>query len=809
LIAGDFNLDRNRNQSLFQVFTDILSSFNLDIVLNSPTRITEHSFSCLDNFLTNMPFVNCSIIEPLISDHHAIILEMSLNVVFKNNDFVEFRDYSRQNLLELRTLLEREDWSDMFSASNINDMYDNFVCTVSHCISIACPVRKVRRKKNKKLNWVTDEIKLMKIEVQNSYSEWMSTRCDSKKIAYNKLKREYRRKIREAKSRAIVRDISSSDNISKTCWRFINTQRPQNKTASESNISLQVNDTLIKDPQVVSNIFNNFFLECNINSVSSHIPSSKLNLNCSLNHFKPLTLTELRQILRSLKSKNSAGHDGISSKIIKFCSKQLEYPLLHLVNTSLRVGIFPNSGKLAIVKPLHKKDSKLLPQHYRPISLLPTVSKIIEKAVCQNLIQYFQDHNLLFSKQFGYQKQKSTKLALIDFVNKCIDALEGGDSAIGCFIDLSRAFDCVNHSLLIRKLELLGIGQVALGWLRSYLSDRQQRTTINHFSDSGVKKQFYSNTAAISVGVPQGSILGPILFLVYINDISLFNPNPEESLTIFADDTSLFTHHSNIAELERETFSQLNAISQYFSEIDLRINPSKTKYMFISTDQKKRCLMRAGVQSPSVLLDEDILEECSFVDYLGVRLDDGFRWSEHIDKLASTLTSNIFVLRNLATFNNKFLCRLVYFSLIESFIRYSIVLWGLSSRANLMRIFVIKKKAIRIMSGLKPRDSCKDKFIEFQILTVPSLYIFETVCYVVDNNLIQAHQHSHFTRNRSVNPSVQHRLKLFESKPSYAGLTFFSKLPSHIRNIRDSKKFKGALKNYLVEQCFYELPSLS
>jgi len=282
-----------------------------------------------------------------------------------------------------------------------------------------------------------------------------------------------------------------------------------------------------------------------------------------------------------------------------------------------------------------------------------------------------------------------------------------------------------------------------------------------------------------------------------------------DSLTIFADDTSLLTHNKDISELEKETFVQLGALSQYFSEADLKINSDKSNYMFIATAQKKRCLMRAGIQNPSVFLGDDILNECSVVDYLGVRLDDGFRWTEQIDKLASILTSNTFVLRNLATFNNIALCKLVYFSLIESHLRYSIVLWGLSSKANLDRIFIIQKKAIRIMSGLRPGDSCKEKFVELQILTVPSLYIFETVLYVVENNLIQAHQHSYSTRYHSLNPSIQHKLKLFETKPSYAGLKFFTQLPISVREIKDVRKFKGALKNYLIEKCFYSLPGFS
>jgi hypothetical protein len=195
-------------------------------------------------------------------------------------------------------------------------------------------------------------------------------------------------------------------------------------------------------------------------------------------------------------------------------------------------------------------------------------------------------------------------------------------------------------------------------------------------------------------------------------------------------------------------------------------------------------------------------------DYLGVRLDGGLRWSEHVNKLASTLASSIYVLRNLSVYGNLELCKLVYFNLIESHLRYSIVLWGLSSKANLNRIFVLQKKAIRCICRLRPRDTCKDKFKELQILTVPSLFIFEVIMYVKLNNLIQPHNHRYNTRNYNINPSVQHNLKIFETQPSYVGIKYFSKLPPVIKETLDINNFKKRLESYLIEECYYGLPDL-
>lgn len=414
------------------------------------------------------------------------------------------------------------------------------------------------------------------------------------------------------------------------------------------------------------------------------------------------------------------------------------------------------------------------------------------------------NNNLLFSNQFGYQKKKSTKLALINFINKCVDALEGGEAAIGCFIDLSKAFDTVNHKILLNKLVKLGIKGTVLNWFTSYLANRTHQTVIDFTRPGGQREQFASKLSYLQVGVPQGSILGPILFLIYINDIADYIPI--NSLTIFADDTSLFSRHKDLTLLEQENHILINELSQYFSELHLNINSKKSNYIFFSTDSKKRCMFREGVDAPSVCLGEEFLETSETVDYLGVRLDGGLSWNDHVSKLANILSGNVFVLRNIATLNCLHLSRLVYFSLIESHLRYLIVLWGNSSKQNLMKIFVIQKRAIRAMLKLRPRDSCHQHFIDLSILTVPSLFMFESICYVKEHNLIQPHNHDYNTRNRHLNPSIQHRLKLFEIKPEFVGLKLFSKLPQGIRDINDIKKFKTQLKSYLLKGCFYNLP---
>jgi len=238
-----------------------------------------------------------------------------------------------------------------------------------------------------------------------------------------------------------------------------------------------------------------------------------------------------------------------------------------------------------------------------------------------------------------------------------------------------------------------------------------------------------------------------------------------------------------------------------------RLIPKKPISFYFQPNRKKRALVNSGTSLPSVCLGEDFIVQSETVDYLGARLDGSLSWDHHIEKLSAILSSNNFVLRNISILNNIHLSRTVYFSLIESHIRYSIMFWGLSSKQNLDKIFLIQKRSIRSILRLKPSDSCFDHFAVLGIMTVPSLYMYEVISYIVDHKFFPAHTHSYNTRNRQLNPSVQHRLKIFEQKPEYIGLKLFSKLPENLQILKDKPKtFKAKLKEFLIEKRYYEVP---
>lgn len=312
-----------------------------------------------------------------------------------------------------------------------------------------------------------------------------------------------------------------------------------------------------------------------------------------------------------------------------------------------------------------------------------------------------------------------------------------------------------------------------------------------------------SGVETVTFGVPQGSILGPVLFLIYINDIGEFVP--VNNIFQFADDTTIFTKGRICEDVEVESFSKVNAMAQYFSNNNLKLNTSKTNYMYIQTLQRKNSTNNT---LPNLYIGEDQIALQTTADFLGVKLDDTLHWDEQVDKVVGNMAKGLFVLRSVSKLKNNQLSKMIYHSLIESHLAYSIVLWG-AWKGHMQRAFVWQKKAIRAMNGLSKFDQCREVFRRCGILTVPSLFIYESIMYIktVTGPKIQL-KHNYNTRNKS-SYARQHKLAITEKKPEYIGNKLYQKLPHHIKIEQKLPKFKFLLKNFLIEHSFYSLQEFS
>lgn len=256
----------------------------------------------------------------------------------------------------------------------------------------------------------------------------------------------------------------------------------------------------------------------------------------------------------------STGYDEISSNLITKCAEELATPLCHIINNSFKYGIFPDTLKLALVKPLHKKGDSTLQEKYRPISLIPTFSKMFEIAMASGLLSFFYSEKLLSSAQHGYLKGKSVETAVYDFIDRILSGFEDRKLSMGIFLDLSKAFDSLDHSIILEKLEHYGVRGPSLEWISSYLTNRRQRVVIQRDGE-----RYFSSEGTLKLGIPQGSVLGPILFIFYVNNFASEVLVPKSHSVLFADDTNILVVGSTLPELLGITNEQLKKAQDWFS----------------------------------------------------------------------------------------------------------------------------------------------------------------------------------------------------------------------------------------------------
>ena len=402
----------------------------------------------------------------------------------------------------------------------------------------------------------------------------------------------------------------------------------------------------------------------------------------------------------------SAGYDNIPMSIIKRSINSISTPLTHIVNLSIIHGIVPNELKIARVVPIFKSCDKALFSNYRPISVLPCFSKILERIIYNRIINYLNDFNVFCDNQYGFRKNRSPSLALIDLCDRISSAFDRREYAIGVFLDLSKAFDTVNHAILFDKLEHYGIRGLALEWVKRYFSERAQFVEFNNVR---------SSPQGISCGVPQGSILGPLFFILYVNDL---NNASLLDVILFADDTNLFISHNDPDYLNDTLNSELNNLSTWFAANRLSLNLSKTNFMVFKPRQKKQLF------EFHVSIDEQPIPSVSETMFLGVFIDDNLRWKPHISLLASKLSKSIGIIHKSRFFLSTHSLRTLYNSMILPYLYYCNLAWGGTYKTNLQRIVILQKRAVRIVNNSTYDANTGPIFKKLELLKFHDINLF-------------------------------------------------------------------------------------
>jgi hypothetical protein len=631
-----------------------------------------------------------------------------------------------------------------------------------------------------------------------------------RKSTNNDLKTEYADRLKKhsincKKTKKSYHDnkIATSKNISKTSWNIISTQAESER--SPTNLKLIINDIEITDPLLLADKYNSFFISAGniappLPTVPPHtdiLQDPKVNTHPPF-ILHPTNSKELTFIAQSLRYKHSSGIDEIPGSLLTKNIIYLSEPLARIINTSFISGTFPHFLKQAIVIPIHKKGDKSQINNYRPISLLSSISKLIEKIMLSRLTDYLTTHSIITDCQHGFQKLKSTTTATFNLLNSLYTALDKGNHAIGLFYDLSKAFDTINHDLLLKKLNDTGIQGIPNKWFNSFLSDRTQMVKIKSFTDNSTT---YSSPLSIKQGVPQGSVLSPLLFLLYVNDLPNFITTGQ--LFQFADDTNhLITapKHTNINSLSQIANKQTSIISSYCLNNKLALQPSKSLYINFHTK------FNTPSSQPLIRVNNKIIHNTPHTKFLGIHLTPNLDFSLHIKITLNKIKSSCFLLRRLKPIVNHHTLKLVYHSYIHSHLSYGILFWGSCPQAK--RIFLIQKQAVRVISGISRRKSCKSHFIHQNILTLTCTLI------KIASTLVRSHPHlfthneeihNHATRNKNSIHTISHTHSLFKNSPIHLCTKIYNSLPIVITKIQNLSSFTSSIKSFLLQNPFYTL----
>ena len=787
VLLGDFNVDllkKNRESEFFN--NVILEPFSLHQIIKEPTRYSETTATCIDHIsVTEHDSVKMHGVAafPGISDHCLVYMAYSLKRdKFKPITIIK-RDYRNFKKEDFIADMEFAPWGNIHTIDengleiNIDDKVTVLENIFKENIDRHAPFREVTIKRPIKASWMTDEI-LALMDRRDLFKNLHNTYKDDLFLSeFKRLRNEVNHKIRRAK----IEDFNNTVN------NKVKDSKSFHKALKSHNVVTSKKDKDTKcffDPNTLNAAFtanNNAAVDFNV--ISDTIRKINLKPRKGNNfEFTPVSERDVIDVVKTLKS-NSCGVDDISAFFVKLSINQSVSAITDIINLSFQTGTYPERWKQAIVIPIPKVDIPLSPADYRPISLLSVSSKIIGKLASKQITQYLQLHGLLDQHQSAYRSAQGTITALLDVTDNIYLAMDNALVTIKALLDFSKAFDLAHHNIMTAKLKYLGFANGALKWVSSYLAERKQKVRT-HLG--------YSDWITLKNGVPQGSILGPLLFTILIIDIGEHIKNCLYHL--YADDTQIYISGKveNIYTLLQQLNEDLERLYGFTTASNLKLNVGKCKYMLIASQNNLTQI--SNLNLPPVLIAGEPIKRELELRNLGKQIDETLSWKPSINKDISSAYGRLRLAYQAKNFLNKNSKQQVVEYYILSHFNYGNILMQNLTQELANKLQKIQNACTRFVFGLRKFDHISQHFRQLNVLNMEnrrklhSLVLMHKIMrkkaptYLCSKIRLRNTIHGHNTRGRK-------KIHIPNFKNKFGRDRFFRKIPQLYNEVLDLEGF--------------------
>lgn len=797
VFVGDMNCDLNKLPPAHHTkrLLQIAEEHELKQFVEKPTRITSTTSTLIDVlFSTNSEKISfCDVVPLSLSDHFMVVATWgNTKPPSGNHKYVVSRNVKKLREDEFIRELQQVSWNNVLDETDVENAYEQLVSTLNSILDKHIPLRK-RRVRQKETPWMNNDI-ITKIRERDKMKK--QARKSGSELHWNmykKLRNKVTSMTRTAKRLYVTKMIRDNKGNPSAMWKSLRCVLP-NKKKNTSISKLVVSGKEVTGYKNIATHLNDHFT----NIANKRKNTQKFGNNMeqflqkcsSVFKFHDVSEEDVLKHVNAIPSNKATGLDNIPASILKISINHILRPLTHLINLSLKNGIVPRAWKLARITPLHKGGDPTNVSHYRPISVLPVLSKVLEKVVFQQVIAYLIENDLLCSQQHGFRPKHSTSTAVINVIEDIVCVIDKGYVVGLISLDLEKAFDLISHNILLKKLNFYGFDDNAIRWFRHYLYQRRQITVVNGNE---------SVSSYVQCGVPQGSILGPLLFILFLNDLP--KVVEKSSLSLYADDTCVYFASKNPQELQNVLNKDLSLMANWFSHNHLILNIKKCNYMILGSNAKLRSFTNL-----TLCVNNTELERVYQCKYLGVIIDCNLTWSKQIDSVRLKAIRNLHLLKRARSFIDKQTALTLYHTLIQSHLDYCSTIWMNGHSVHLKRLQVIQNRALRIVLQVDNRFNRQSLYDTLKVDCLLDRWKKQALLLIfkVLNNLLPVSLCERVQKRESLYNLRNHENILNLPKPKtnilrkstlYSASKLFNTLPTRTRSITSITAFSKSISH--------------